>query len=65
MEKIYKEFCRLRNQIRRSTRKAKKTLRKSLVKEIKQNPKKRFGDMLHQSPKPKHAFLIYTKKTKL
>ena len=36
----YQEYCRLRNQVRRLTRKAPKIYEKSIISEIKENPKK-------------------------
>ena len=36
----YQEFCRLRNQVRRLTRKAQKQYEKDIINQIKQNPKK-------------------------
>ena len=36
----YQEFCRLRNQVRRLTRKAQKQYEKHIINQIKQNPKK-------------------------
>ena len=39
-EKVYKEYQKLRNQVRRSTRKAHKQYEKEIVEHIKENPKK-------------------------
>ena len=36
----YKEYCRLRNQVRSLTRKAQKIYEKSIISQIKENPKK-------------------------
>ena len=37
---VYQNYCRLRNQIRRITRKAKKTYEQNLAKQVKTNPKR-------------------------
>ena len=49
---VYLEFCRLRNQVRSITRKAKKALEKSVAMQAKKNPKK-FWQFVNRKTKTK------------
>ena len=53
-EKIYKEYCRVRNQIRRLTRKATKNFEKNIAGQAKSNPKK-FWNYVNNKTKVRSA----------